>query len=67
VERGNFSVETQSEGEFAFLRNFEGTDDVIAKLDLAVAASRCDQVHIVHKPRLPNDIGSSYVFGELGD
>jgi putative transposase len=30
-------------------------------LDLALQASGCDQVHVVHKPRLLSDNGSSYV------
>jgi putative transposase len=36
-------------------------------LDLALEASGCDQVHVVHKPRLPSDNGSSCVSGELAD
>jgi transposase-like protein len=43
------------------------TEDVAATLDLAVQASGCDQVHVVHKPRLLSDNGSSYVSGELAD
>jgi putative transposase len=30
-------------------------------------ASGCDQVHVVHKPRLLSDNGSSYVSGELAE
>ena len=41
------------------------TQDVTDTLDLALAASGCDQVHVVHKPRLLSDNGSSYVSGEL--
>jgi putative transposase len=41
--------------------------DVTATLDLALAASGCDQVRIVHKPRLLSDNGSSYVSAELAD
>ena len=37
------------------------------KLDLALEASGCDQVHVVHKPRLLSDNGSSYVSGELAE
>lgn len=43
------------------------TQDVTDTLDLALQASGCDQVHVVHKPRLLSDNGSSYVSGELGD
>jgi transposase InsO family protein len=54
------------------------TEDVTDTLDLALEASGCDQVHVVHKPRLLNELpiegaigsspmgdGSSYVSGEL--
>ncbi|WP_390910864.1 IS3 family transposase [Pseudosulfitobacter sp. SM2401] len=43
------------------------TRDVTDTLDLALAASGCDQVHVVHKPRLLSDNGSSYVSGELAE
>ena len=43
------------------------TEDVTDTLDLALQASGCDQVHIVHKPRLLSDNGSSYVSGELAE
>jgi putative transposase len=43
------------------------TQDVTDTLDLALAASGCDQVHVVHKPRLLSDNGSSYVSGELAE
>lgn len=43
------------------------TQDVTDTLDLALAASGCGQVHVVHKPRLLSDNGSSYVSGELAD
>ena len=36
-------------------------EDVTDTLDLALTASGCDQVRIVHKPRLLSDNGSSYV------
>ena len=36
-------------------------------LDLALEASGCDQVHVVHKPRLLSDNGSSYVSGDLAE
>jgi putative transposase len=39
--------------------------DVTDTLDLALAASGCDQARIVHKPRLLSDNGSSYVTAEL--
>ncbi len=34
-------------------------------LDLALLASGCDQVNVVHKPRLLSDNGASYVSGDL--
>ena len=43
------------------------TEDVTDTLDLALQASGCDQVHIVHKLRLLSDNGSSYVSGELAE
>ena len=43
------------------------TEDVTDTLDLALQASGCDQVHVVHKPRLLSYNGSSYVSGELAD
>ena len=43
------------------------TQDVTDTLDLALAASGCDQARVVHKPRLLSDNGSSYVSGELAD
>jgi transposase InsO family protein len=43
------------------------TQDVTDTLDLALAASRCDQVHVIHKPRLLSDNGSSYVSEELAE
>ena len=41
--------------------------DVTDTLDLALAASGCDQARIVHKPRLLSDNGSSYVSADLAD
>jgi putative transposase len=41
--------------------------DVIETLDLALQASGCNQAHVVHKPRLLSDNGSSYVSGELAE
>ena len=43
------------------------TKDVTDTLELALLASGCDQVHVVHKPRLLSDNGSSYVSGELAE
>lgn len=43
------------------------TEDVTDTLDLALQASGCDQVHVVHKPRLLSDNGSSYVSGGLAE
>ena len=43
------------------------TQDVTDTLDLALEASGCDQVHVIHKPRLLSDNGSSYVSGELAE
>jgi putative transposase len=43
------------------------TSDVTDMLDLALQASGCGQAHIVHKPRLLSDNGSSYVSGDLAE
>jgi transposase InsO family protein len=43
------------------------TSDVTETLDLALQASACDQDHVVHKPRLISDNGSSCVSGELAE
>ena len=43
------------------------TSDVTETLDLALQASGCDRPHVVHKPRLLSDNGSSYVSGELAE
>jgi transposase InsO family protein len=43
------------------------TSDVTETLDLALQASGCDQAHVVRKPRLLSDNGSSYVSGELAE
>lgn len=42
-------------------------EDVMATLELALEASGCDQAHVLHKPRLLSDNGSSYIAGELAD
>jgi putative transposase len=39
--------------------------DVTDTLELALQASGCDQVNIIHKPRLLSDNGSSYISGDL--
>ena len=41
------------------------TSDVTDTLTLALQASGCDQAHVVHKPRLLSDNGSSYVSGGM--
>jgi putative transposase len=41
--------------------------DVTDTLYLALQASGCDQGHVVHKPRLLSDNGSSYVSGDLAE
>ena len=45
-------------------REFE---DKTNSLDLALEASGCDQVRVVHKPRLISDNGSSCVSGDLAE
>ena len=40
-------------------------EDVTDPLDLALAASGCDQAHVLQKPRLLSDNGPSYIAGEL--
>ena len=40
-------------------------EDVTDTLNLALRASGCDLVHVVYKPRLLSDNGSSYVSGNL--
>ncbi len=42
-------------------------EDVTDTLDLALQASGCDQIHVVHKPRLLSDNGASYVSGDLAE
>jgi len=42
-------------------------EDVTDTLDLALQASGCDQVYVVHKPGLLSDNGSSYVSGDLAE
>lgn len=40
-------------------------EDVTDTLNMALQASSLDQVHVVHRPRLLSDNGSSYVSGDL--
>lgn len=41
--------------------------DVTDTLDMAMAASGCDQAQVRHKPRLISDNGPSYIAGELAE
>ncbi len=41
--------------------------DVMASLDLALAASGLDHITVLHRPRLLSDNGSSYVAGDLAE
>ncbi len=41
--------------------------DVTDTLDMALAASGSDRVHVQHKPRLLSDNGPCYIAGELAD
>ena len=41
--------------------------DVTDTLELALKASGCDQVTVLHKPRLLSNNGASYVSGELAE
>ena len=43
------------------------TSDVTDTLELALQASGCDQVSVVHKPRLLSDNGASYISGGLAN
>jgi len=42
-----------------------GADDVSATLDIALAASGCDSVTVLQKPRLLSDNGPCYIAGDL--
>ncbi|MGL4440227.1 MAG: IS3 family transposase [Bosea sp. (in: a-proteobacteria)] len=42
-------------------------EDVTDTLDMALAASGCDQAHVRHKPRLLSDNGPSYIASDLAD
>jgi len=41
--------------------------DVTDTLELALQASGCDQVNVMHRPRLLSDNGASYISGDLAD
>jgi len=41
--------------------------DVTDTLEMALQASGCDHVNIVHRPRLLSDNGSSYISGDLAE
>ena len=43
------------------------TTDVTDTLNMALQASGCDDVRVLHKPRLLSDNGSSYISGELAN
>ena len=42
-------------------------EDVTDTLKLALQASGCDKAHVIHKPKLLSDNGSSYISGDLAD
>jgi putative transposase len=42
-------------------------EDVTDTLDMALAASGCDQAHVHHRPRLLSDNGPSYIAGKLAE
>ena len=42
-------------------------EDVTDTLQLALAASGCDEARVIHKPRLLSDNGSSYVSADLAE
>ncbi len=42
-------------------------EDVTDTLDMALAASGCDQAHVHHNPRLLSDNGPCYIASELAD
>ena len=49
------------------LCNTMRAEDVTDTLDMALAASGCDQVHVHHKPRMLSDNGPCYIASELAD
>ena len=42
-------------------------EDVTATIELALAASGCDQAVVRHRPRLLSDNGSCYISGDLAE
>jgi transposase InsO family protein len=42
-------------------------DDVTATLELALAASGCEEARVRHRPRLLSDNGPSYLAGDLAE
>ena len=42
-------------------------EDVTDTIELALAASGCDQAVVRHKPRLLSDNGSCYISGDLAE
>jgi putative transposase len=42
-------------------------EEVTETLNLALKAAGLDQVHVIHRPRLLSDNGSSYISGDLAD
>jgi putative transposase len=42
-------------------------EDVTDTIELALAASGCDQAIVRHKPRLLSDNGSCYISGDLAE
>lgn len=42
-------------------------EDVTDTLKLALHASGCDKAHVIHKPKLLSDNGSSYISGDLAE
>ena len=49
------------------LRTTMKAGDVTETLNLALQASKLDQVHVVHRPRLLSDNGPSYISAELAE
>jgi len=49
------------------LCNTMRAEDVTDRLDLALAASGCDQARVQHKPRMLSDNGPCYIAGELAE
>src|SRR6516164_6938709 len=49
------------------LRSTMRADDVTDTLELALVTSGCDSAKVVHKPRLLDDNGSSYISSDLAE